>query len=100
MIITALLNAIKKESPKTLEKLHISIDMLHELLNSLEHVITCKFDRYLYKAILLLQYHACARIGELVVSGDNTDNVLRLNQLNFKLDRNKIRFNFWIKFST
>ena len=87
-VITALLNAIKKESPKTLEKLHISVDMLHELLNSLEYVITCKFDRLMYKAILLLQYHACARIGELVVSGNNTDNVLCLDQVSFKFDRN------------
>ena len=88
--ITALLNAIKKESPKSLGKLHISEDMLHELLNSLNHVVSCVYDRLMYRAILLLQYHACARIGELVVSANNTDNVLQMAQISFKLNSDDV----------
>ena len=82
-VISVLLNGIKKESPKSREMLQISIDMLHELLHNIGHIITCKYDRIMYKAILLLQYHTCARIGELVTSGKNTENVLRLDQLIF-----------------
>ena len=96
--ISALLNAIKKESPKTLEKLHISESMLHELLNSLNHVVFNEYDRIMYKAILLLQYHACARIGELVVSGKNTDNVIRLHQVNFKHGSNNTHSEMTVDF--
>lgn len=47
-------------------------------------ILLAKYDKVMYKAWLLLQYHACARVGELVVSKQNTQNVLKLSQVTFQ----------------
>ena len=42
------------------------------------------YDKAMYHALFLLQFHSCARIGELVISGQNTRNVLQLDQVGFQ----------------
>ena len=79
--VACLMLAIRKEAPKTLEQLSISKNMLHELLGHLDDIVASKYDRCLYRAVLLLQYHTCARIGEMVLSGENNLNVLRIEQI-------------------
>ena len=83
-VVKSLLNAIKKDSPKSLAKLSITLPMLHELLGRIHSILCCSYDESMYKAIFLMQYHACARVGELVVSGKNTQNVLKINQISFQ----------------
>ena len=81
--VKCIMNAVKKESTKKLELLPISLDMLCELILICDHFFSNKYDRCMFKAILLLQYHCCARIGEIVVSGNNTRNTLKLDHLTF-----------------
>ena len=85
-VMKGLVNAVKKEAPRTLAKLPITLHMLYDLISSSEHILTSRYDKVMYKALLLLQYHACARVGELVVSGQNTENVVQLNQISFQSD--------------
>ena len=82
-VVKSLLNSIKKSGPKSLAKLSIPLTMLHELLRNMTSVLCCQYDECLYKAIFLMQYHACARVGELVMSGKNEQNILKFNQISF-----------------
>lgn len=94
-VVKSLLNSIKKCCPKSLAKLSIPLHMLHELLKNLQTVMCSKYDECLYKAIFLMQYHACARVGELVMSGKNHQNVLKVNQITFCNDAILVDFLFF-----
>ena len=83
VMVKCLLNAVKKESNKRLELLPISLDMLCEILPFCDVLFNSYYDKCLFKTILLLQYHCCARIGEMVVSHKNDRNTLKTTELSF-----------------
>ena len=84
-VMEGLLRKIKKIIPKEPELLPIPLDLLHELLHVCQYVYTANYDRVLYQAILLLTFHACARIGEIVVSQSNTTNALKKGNITFNI---------------
>ena len=83
-LMKSLMNAVKKDAPRTRAKLQITLPMLHELLSNVQFIFSSAYDKAMYHALFLLQFHSCARIGELVISGQNTRNVLQLDQVGFQ----------------
>ena len=85
-LIRKLQASLKRLATHSLAQLPITLEMLEDLLEQLPRLSYNRYSNALYKALFLTQYHACARIGELTISGGNTTNVIQLNQLSYSGD--------------
>ena len=67
-------------SPKSV--LPVGHSLLHKILKACNIWILNKYDRCLLRAILLLMYHGCLRIGE-VADSNTTDHALKIENVMF-----------------
>ena len=80
-IVAKTLQGIKNISaPPPDQRLPITINILHQLLQALPFALPDNHNHILWRSIFLLAYHACLRAGELTQS-KNLDNVLQLHQI-------------------
>ena len=77
--------------PKKLDP--ITRPLLHIMVTKVDSLPSSDFQRRLTKALLLLGYHACARVGELVVSG-NADHTLKMENLSIRQVRGNTGIHF------
>ena len=76
------------------KRLHpITRSILHAMLAKVPLLPLNDFQQKLTRAILLLGYHACARIGELVVSS-NDDHTLKIENVHLKVREGQLSFRF------
>ena len=67
--------------PKKL--LPITRSLLHKMLMKVELLVLSDFQHTPVKALLLLAYHTCARVGELLISS-NADHTIKLENMFIK----------------
>lgn len=89
-----MLTAHKKRTHAQPKRHPITLDMLHQILQKLNHTCTTDFQKRLFKALFSLLYHACARVGELAKSGDNTSNIIQLDQIHIHHNKEKMSVDF------
>ena len=83
-----------KEKAPPPKKLHpISRSILHAMVAQVPFLPLSDYMQKLTKALLLLGYHACARVGELLVSS-NADHTLKMENIHFSHEEGKISFRF------
>ena len=70
----------RTRSIENIPLLPITKDILHKLIDSIPFNVSSPYLRSMYKALFLLCYHACLRIGEAVHSTSQA-NTLQMNQI-------------------
>ncbi len=75
-MVKKLMEAIRKWAEGSLQKLPITLSLLHTLLDKMDVIFRAK-EAILYKAIFSLAFHLSARKGELTISGGNIENVIK-----------------------
>ena len=78
MILGSKLNA-----PPPRKLLPITRPILYLMLDRVNSLVLSTYQHILVKALLLLAYHSCARVGELLVSS-NADHTIRLKNVAIK----------------
>lgn len=79
-LVQKVLHSIHKNKD-TDTRLPITSTKLIQLVNAIKHTLSIEYDRLLITAMFTLAYHALLRIGEMTVSNNNTDNVIKMNQI-------------------
>ncbi len=79
-IVKKLMEVIRKRIGGSLQMLPITLSLLHKLLDKVDIIFRDK-EAMMYKAIFSLAFHLFARIGELTISGGNTENVIKTEQV-------------------
>ncbi len=70
-VVNKLQQACAKLSNVTVPvRLPITLPLLHKIVSALVHVETVHSNQLLYKAMFLIAFHACCRVGELTKSGN------------------------------
>ena len=70
-VITRAVQGLKKAKPTIQTRLPIDRSLLHNIISILPTIFSSTYDVTLSTAILLLMYHGCFRVGELLFSGSN-----------------------------
>ena len=66
---------------------HINLDILNFLISQFPYFTLPKFNRVMFKALYLLMYFACLRIGEAVKS-NNIEHTLKIEQFDNLVNNN------------
>ncbi len=72
----------KRSSATSPGRLPITLPLLHKLLSALPLVQPILFRQILFKAMFLIAFHACCRVGELTKSGQ-AQHWLKLHDISF-----------------
>ena len=91
--IQRMLIGTKRAAPPPKKLLPITRSLLFLMLSKVSLLVLSDFEQKLTKALLLLGYHSCARVGELLVSS-NADHTLRIENLSFKKVNNSLSIRF------
>lgn len=84
--VRRILDSVGRKGNSRPVKLPISLSLLSKLVRALG--LAYSFSQSLvFRAIFTMAFHACARIGELAVSGGNIDNVIREKQVSMQRRR-------------
>ncbi len=71
--IRTLLLGIKNNSSRTIPLKPISKEILHRMILMLKFGCEGIYDQIMYKAIMLIMYYSCLRVGEALVAEHNSD---------------------------
>lgn len=69
-LIKKAMRAINK-TPSTYIRLPISLQMLHQMAQNLQHTLSQIYQQRMYRAMFLLAFHAFLRVGEMTTSDNN-----------------------------
>lgn len=92
-LIQRMLIGAKHSAPPPKKLLPITRPILHDMVTKVDSLALSDYLKRLMKALLLLSYHTCARVGELLVS-NNDDHTLKLENTFFKKDSNTTTLRF------
>ena len=81
-LVQKALSGLSLSSPPPKKLLPITKELLPSLVNALPRLPFAKFDITLFKALILISYYACLRVGEAVSSAE-IKHTLQLNQISF-----------------
>ena len=69
-------------SPQSAALLPITLKMLQSLITALEKIVNSSYDKKLLKAMFVIMYFCCLRIGEVALS-NHDDHVIQISQVSF-----------------
>jgi hypothetical protein len=82
-LIHKLLTSCRRKNNATYTRLPITKAILHTLISALPYTTSSQFRQSLFRAMLLLAFHAFLRIGEITVTNQTTNHTLQYHQLWF-----------------
>lgn len=91
-IVRKLLSSCRKVNPTTDHRLPITKVLLHRLIEALQHTTISFYDRFLYRAMFTLAFHAFLRVGEMTVTSGATNHNLQRNQVTISPSKLEICF--------
>ena len=86
-LLKKMLVGLKRTLPQAKKVFPISKDLLNKCLMYIDRLGLKEFDQVALAAILLLGYHGCLRVGEMLLS-NNLDNTLMFHNTTFLEDGN------------
>ena len=78
--IKKLLDAYKRLTPHTRQRLPIGEEILHKVVSTIRTSASSGYDKYLWSSVFLVMYHACLRVSE-VTSSKRCNHNLKLKNL-------------------
>jgi site-specific recombinase XerD len=84
----------KKEGNMPDIRLPITFPLLEKLVDALAYSAASSFQRVLFTSMYLLAFAAFLRVGEMALSNNNTENILKWDNLQFNQETGGIRIIF------
>ena len=97
--IKKLLDATDKSNSTGSQLKPMSTELLHQILDNLHLFVKSHYERVLYKALYLVMFHLCARVGEVALSNNNHSNILQLKDVSVLKSGDRQTVGFLITFT-
>ena len=89
--ISRTIKGIKKIQPKPTELLPITHDLMLKIVDVVQQLNLTSFDKHLLKTIMIVAYHGCFRVGELLISSTDA-HTLKLKNVALARAKNALSF--------